>query len=98
MLLLPSTMDAKQYFFAHAAIRRMQGKPPDPRQLPQQKLLIILEQLTYPDYEIILVNDGSTDETAHIAKSFGVRVLTLANNVGAAAAAHLASAAPARAR
>ncbi len=37
-------------------------------------------------FEIIVVNDASTDETARIAESFAVRVLTLEKNVGAATA------------
>src|SRR6185295_7223506 len=53
-----------------------------------------LEQLTYPDYEIILVNDGSKDRTSEIARRFArVRVvdtpnagLSAARNVGLAAA------------
>jgi len=53
-----------------------------------------LEQLTYPDYEILLVNDGSKDRTSEIGRGFSkVRVidtpnagLSAARNVGLAEA------------
>ncbi len=52
-----------------------------------------LKTLNYPDYETIVVDDGSTDSTASIANQRGVRTLTLehrglaaARNAGAAAA------------
>jgi GT2 family glycosyltransferase/DNA-binding beta-propeller fold protein YncE len=39
-----------------------------------------LERLTYPDYEIILVNDGSKDRTSEIARGFArVRVIEIPN-------------------
>src|SRR5690348_14158871 len=52
-----------------------------------------LAQLNYPDYETIVVNDGSSDATGEIAERAGVRVLQLehrglaaARNAGLAAA------------
>src|SRR5258708_9971438 len=35
-----------------------------------QACLESLQHLNYPDYEVIVVDDGSTDETPQIAKSF----------------------------
>jgi GT2 family glycosyltransferase len=36
-------------------------------------------RLKYPDYEVIVVNDGSTDATADIAREFDVRLINTAN-------------------
>ncbi|HTZ76813.1 MAG TPA: glycosyltransferase [Stellaceae bacterium] len=56
--------------------------------------LASLEKLTYPDYEVIVVNDGSTDRTLEIAERFPYcriisqpnKGLSVARNVGAEAA------------
>jgi GT2 family glycosyltransferase len=52
-----------------------------------------LARLDYPDYEVIVVNDGSRDDTGEIARGYGVRVITTENrglsaarNTGLAAA------------
>jgi O-antigen biosynthesis protein len=38
-----------------------------------------LLRLDYPNYEVIVVNDGSTDATAKITQSYGFRVITTEN-------------------
>jgi GT2 family glycosyltransferase len=47
-----------------------------------------LQRLEYPDYEVIVVNDGSTDATARIARSYGARVISTPNH-GLSAARNL---------
>jgi glycosyltransferase involved in cell wall biosynthesis len=34
-----------------------------------------LARVDYPDYEVIVVDDGSKDDTASIARRYGVRVI-----------------------
>jgi glycosyltransferase involved in cell wall biosynthesis len=56
--------------------------------------LASLAELSYPDYEVIVVNDGSHDRTLEIARSYGYcriidqpnKGLSVARNVGAEAA------------
>ncbi len=49
-----------------------------------------LQQLTYPDYEVIVINDGSRDRTGEIARSYAnVRVVDVPNG-GLSAARNLA--------
>jgi O-antigen biosynthesis protein len=47
-----------------------------------------LARLDYPDYEVIVVNDGSTDATPHIAERFGFRMISVSNG-GLSAARNL---------
>jgi GT2 family glycosyltransferase len=37
-------------------------------------------QLKYPNYEVIVINDGSTDSTPEIARKFNVRLINTPNN------------------
>jgi len=53
-----------------------------------------LQELNYPNYETILVDDGSTDDTARIAAKFeGVRSIRYAENQGLSAARNIGIAA-----
>ena len=45
-----------------------------------------LQKLDYPDYEVIVVDDGSTDEVTAIASEYDVRVITHSQNQGLSAA------------
>jgi GT2 family glycosyltransferase len=47
-----------------------------------------LQRLEYPDYEVIVINDGSTDATPRIAQSYGMRVISTPNH-GLSAARNL---------
>lgn len=38
-----------------------------------------LEKIDYPDYEVIVINDGSTDETETIAREFPFRLISTPN-------------------
>ncbi|MGE0823751.1 MAG: glycosyltransferase [Candidatus Binatia bacterium] len=82
--------------------------PPQPKETPKvsvvvcaynaertmEDCLISLEKLSYPNYEVVVVNDGSTDRTQEICERFGyIRLinqvnkgLSAARNVGIAAA------------
>ncbi|HWP58459.1 MAG TPA: glycosyltransferase [Candidatus Acidoferrales bacterium] len=77
------------------AVREAFAKVPFPKDLRWPKVSVIvctfngsrtlseclesLSRLDYPDYEVIVVNDGSTDSTARIAHSYGFRVITTEN-------------------
>lgn len=52
-----------------------------------RKCLESLQELAYPDYEVLVVDDGSTDETARIASLFpAVRLIVHDRNLGLSAA------------
>src|SRR5689334_23489371 len=84
-------------------VREVFTKIPIAKELPWPKISVIvctfngsrtlagclesLLRLDYPNYEVIIVNDGSTDSTAEIATSYGFRVITTENR-GLSSARH----------
>jgi len=38
-----------------------------------------LKKLEYPNFEVVIVNDGSTDETGEVIKGYGFRIITTEN-------------------
>jgi len=54
------------------------------RKLIRETLLALQSGSRFPD-ELIVVDDGSTDDSAGVAEQFGARVIVLPNNVGPAA-------------
>ena len=80
---------------ALAAIHQVFAQVPFPPDLPWPRISVVvcsrngsrtlkdtcegLQQLVYPNYETIVVNDGSTDHTEAIAREYGFRVITTEN-------------------
>lgn len=58
-----------------------------------ERCLLALSQTEYEGYEVVVVDDASTDRSAEIARTFPCRVLELAERSGPARARNLAAAA-----
>jgi glycosyltransferase involved in cell wall biosynthesis len=80
---------------ALAAVARAFAELPFPKSLPWPRISVVvcaynsaetlpsclagLKALEYPDYEVIVVNDGSTDATAQIVEQYGFRLISTEN-------------------
>ena len=89
---------------ALAAVRRAYADAPFPRDRDWPSVSVVvctyngsatirdclegLERLDYPDFEVIVIDDGSTDDTAAIAREYDVRVISTENR-GLSAARNL---------
>ena len=89
---------------ALGAVRRAYAEAPFPRDRAWPSVSVVvctyngsrtirdclegLQRLDYPDFEVIVVDDGSTDGTATIAREYDVRVISTENR-GLAAARNL---------
>jgi GT2 family glycosyltransferase len=80
---------------AQATVRRAFAEAPFPASTPWPRISVVvcsfnggrtirdtleaLQRVDYPDYEVIVINDGSTDDTPRIAREFGVRLISTEN-------------------